>query len=308
MKAVICTRYGPPEVLQLRDVPKPVPKENEVLVRVVATTVHVGDTRIRAFRVPLAMWIPSRLFLGIFKPRRPILGIELAGVIEDVGSGVTRYQVGDAVFAETLQSGFGGYAEYKCLPEALKTMAKKPADMSFEEAAAFPTGAHTALRLLRNASISPGTKVLVYGASGSVGTNAVQLAKHFGAEVTGVCSGKNVELVASLGAAKVVDYTKEDVAAADERYDVVFDAVGKLPRNTAQAVLKPGGIALSVMKGPFPEQPDDLEVLKRLYETGELRVVIDRTYPLEEIVEAHRYVDAGHKVGNVVIRIAEAGA
>ncbi|MBN1965078.1 MAG: NAD(P)-dependent alcohol dehydrogenase [Anaerolineae bacterium] len=305
MRAVICTRYGPPEVLQLTEVARPVPKDNEVLVRIHATTVHVGDVRIRSFNVPRAGWLAARLFLGIRKPRKDILGMELAGEVEAVGGSVTRFNVGDAVFALTGFS-FGTYAEYRCLRED-GMLALKPANMSYEEAAAVPGGGITALMVLNKAAIQPGEQVLVYGASGSVGTYAVQLSRHFGAVVTGVCSTANLEMVRSLGAERVIDYTREDFAQSGERYDVVFDAVDKLPASRAKPALKDTGRYVNVSKDSGGERdlkPDDLRFLKDLIEAGELRAVIDRTYPLEEIVAAHRYVEQGHKKGNVVIIVS----
>jgi len=227
MRAVVCTAYGPPEVLELRDVEKPTPKDDEVLVRVHATTVHVGDVRIRRFDVPRWQWLIARLALGLTKPRNPILGMELAGEVEAVGVDVTRFKEGDRIFGSTFWSGFGAYAEYKCLP-AGGMVASIPANVTTEEAAAgAASGGITALRVLRKAEIQPGQKVLVYGASGSVGTYAVQLAKHFGAQVTGVCSTSKMDLVKDLGADKVIDYTKEDYTAGDQIYDIIFDAGGK---------------------------------------------------------------------------------
>ncbi len=305
MKAIIYTQYGPPEVLHLTDLPKPIPKDNEVLIKVYATTAHVGDTRMRSFTVPQGMWLFARLYLGVFSPKRKVLGMELSGNVEAVGKSVTRFKPGDPVFASTSSVDFGGYAEYKCMPED-GMLAIKPDNLTYEEAAAAPTGADTALRCLRKANIQPGQKVLIYGASGSVGTDAVQIAKHqFKAVVTGVCSSANLELVKSLGADAVIDYTREDFAERGETYDVVFDAVGKLPPAHGKKALKPAGTYLNVLKDSGRgESIEELLFVKRLIEEGKLRPVIDRCFPLERIVEAHRYVDQGHKKGHVVIRVA----
>lgn len=322
MKAAVYSHYGPPEVLHLAEVAKPVPRPDEVLIRVHATTVSVADCRCRAFRVPRSFWLPARLSLGVWGPRRRILGAELSGEIAEVGSSVTRFAKGDRVFAATLAR-FGAYAEYVALPET-GPIAVMPDNMSYEEAAAVPIGALTALRALRLAKATQGQRVLVYGASGSVGTFAVQLAKHLGAHVTGVCSGANRELVQSLGADAVLDYTRENFAAAGAAYDVVFVAVDQASFGDCSTALRPGGVYINVTS-PFrslemqwaalttgktiltgrlpPETPDDLAQLRELVERGRLRSVIDRRYSLEEIVEAHRYVDRGHKRGNVVVTV-----
>jgi NADPH:quinone reductase-like Zn-dependent oxidoreductase len=322
MRAIVYDRYGPPEVLRLADVPKPAPRAGEVLIRVRATSVTVADFRCRSFTVPLSFWIPARLALGVFRPRQPILGAELAGDVEETGSGVTRFKKGDPVFAATLMR-FGGYAEYACLPES-GVIAAKPTNMTYEEAAVVPVGARAALHFLKKAKIEAGQKVLVYGASGSVGSYAVQLAKHYRVEVTAVCSGANIDWVKSLGADITVDYTRESFASRGPIYDVVFVAVDKGRFEDCMKALKPHGVYLNptspvrtlamrwaalashktIITGEHPaENAADLELLKGLIEQGKLRAAIDRKYPLEEIVEAHRYVDQGHKKGNVVVTV-----
>ena len=316
MRAVVHDRYGPPDVLRVEEVERPVPKEDEILVRIQATTVNRSDC---GWRAPHPFF--SRFFTGLLRPRRPILGSELAGVVEAVGSGVTSFEVGDEVFGIKA----GAHAEYVCAREGA-ALAQKPANMSFEEAAAVCDGGIIALTCLRKAGLRQGQSIVVYGASGSIGTAAVQLARHFGAHVTAVCNTKNLELVRSLGADEVVDYTREDFTANDVTYDVVFDSVGKHSFRRSRRSLKPGGVYLETDLGylwhvpllalltrwlgdkrvtlPIPRYTkEEVLFLKELIEAGSYRAVIDRTYPLEDVVEATRYVETEQKTGNVVLTV-----
>ncbi len=320
MKAVVYTRYGPPEVLHLEEVEKPIPKDNEVLIKIHATTVTTGDVRLRKPDPFL-----TRFFFGLFKPKVSILGVDLAGVVVAIGEEVNLFKIGDKVFGSTFDFGLGAYAEYKCMPED-SVLTLMPENSSFAEAAAIYFGGHTALHFLRKGNISKGQKVLIYGASGAVGTYAVQLAKYFGAAVTGICSTRNLELVKNLGADKVLDYTREDFTQNGEAYDIIFDTVGKSPflkcirsltKNgryvrtvhlSLSPILKGLWISLTTKKkvigGVAHEKVEDLVFLKELMEKGKLKPVIDRSYTLEQIPKAHEYVEKGRKRGNVVITVA----
>jgi NADPH:quinone reductase-like Zn-dependent oxidoreductase len=326
MKAIMWTKYGSPDVLQLKEIAKPTPKANEVLIKIHATTVTAGDCEARNLKMPILIRLPMRMYVGLRKPKRiTILGQELAGEIEAIGKDVKRFRVGDQVFGTT-GLGFGAYAEYICLPEksAMGVLATKPANMTYEEAAAVPTGGLEALHFIRKANLQRGEKVLIIGAGGSIGTFAVQLARYFGAEVTGVDSTSKLEMLRSIGADHVIDYTQEDFTRNSETYDVIFDVPGKSSFSGSIGSLKPNGRYLlanpgllqmlrgtlmsmrsskKVIFGAASQKIEDLIFLKPLIESGKIKSVIDRCYPLEEIAEAHRYVDTGQKQGNVAITL-----
>ena len=318
MKAIAWTKYGAPEVLKLKEFEKPSPKNKEVLIKIHASSVTVGDCRLRAFKMPMGFWLPTRLVFGLIKPRNPILGMDISGEIESVGKDVKLFKEGDKVYGTTGMR-LGANAEYTCLPEN-SALVKKPNNMSYEQAVATVFGGLTAIHFLRDkANIQRGQKVLINGASGAVGTASIQLAKYFGTEVTGICSTSNIELVTSLGAKKVIDYTKEDFTKNKESYDVILDTVGNLSLPQCEKSLKKQGKLilintglltnlLSVIKknlicGVAGESKEGLNFLKERVEAGDFKAVVDRTYPLEQTAEAHRYVDTGHKKGNVVISV-----
>ena len=326
MKAVIWTKYGSPDGLQLRDVEKPTPKENEILVKIHATSVTAGDCEMRRLELPLMLSLPVRLYAGFLRPKRiPILGQELAGEVVEVGKNVASYKVGDQVFGTT-GFGFGAYAEYICLPEkpgdAQGTLASMPANLTYKEAAAVPTAGFEALHFLRKANIQPGKKVLIVGAGGSIGTFSIQIAKYLGADVTGVDSPEKLELIRSLGVDHVIDYTRGDYTGTGETYDLIIDVVGKGSVTRRLKLLKDDGNYFLAYAGlshiilgmwtsmiskkklkieSSSQKKEDLIFLKELLETGKLKAIIDKSYPLEQAAEAHRYVEAGTKKGNVVL-------
>ncbi|MCB2155084.1 NAD(P)-dependent alcohol dehydrogenase [bacterium] len=322
MRAAVYRKYGPPEVVTVEEMEKPAPRENEILVKVRAASVTSGDARLRAFNIPSALfWLPGRFYSGLFAPKHNILGADLSGTVEAIGSAVQNFQPGDDVIAFTGVN-LGAHAEYVCLSED-SPVAPKPENVTFEQATAAPFGGTAALYFLRDlGKVKAGQNVLINGASGAVGTAAVQIARHLGARVTGICSGANRELVESLGAERVIDYTKEDFTKSGEQYDAILDTIGKINFRQSKPVMKNGGVYLApvmtgtevfqiiwtsmfgnkrVLGGIAPERKEDLLYLKELLETGALRPVIDRTYPLDEIADAHRQVDSGHKKGSVVI-------
>ena len=330
MKAIVCEKYGPPEVLQLKEVAKPAPKDDEVLIRVLATSVNFGDVMARNFKavsprkfnMPFLIWVISKLSFGIHHPKITIQGSEFAGEIELIGKDVKRFKKGDPVFGFSMQT-FGAYAEYLCLPET-GNLAIKPSNLTYEQSAVVPYGSIMALNLLKKVNIKPEQKVLVNGASGAIGSMAVQLAKHYGAEVTGVCGTPRLEFVKSLGADQVMDYTKEDFTQNGQTYDLIFDILGKGSFSKFKSSLKPNGVLLfasfkmkqlaqmlwtalagsrKVICAFAPGSAEDLMTIKELIEAGKIKASIDRRFPLEQIAEAHRYVEQGRKKGNVVITV-----
>jgi len=314
MKAIVCTKYGPPEVLQLKELETPTPKKNEIRIKIHATTVTSSDCIIRSFDLPI--WHPMGLMMGLAmgfgKPRNPILGMVAAGEVDSVGPDVKNFKIGDPVVSyhamSPTKTRLGTYAQYICIPEDWIVL-PKPTNVTYEDAAAIPYPAELAMFFLRKGEIQSRKDVLIVGASGSIGSTAVQLARHFGAKVTGVCSTANLELVRSLGAESVIDYTKEDYSKGSERYDLILDAVPqqvaerKSLESQAKNALAPNGKFISIDDGIAKVSRDDLALLMDLAESGEFKPVIDRSYPLEQMVEAHRYVESGHKKGNVVITV-----
>jgi NADPH:quinone reductase-like Zn-dependent oxidoreductase len=329
MKAIVWTKYGSPDGLQLQEVEKPVPKDDQILIKIHATTVTAGDSETRRLKLPLGLSFPVRLYAGLIRPKRiPILGQELAGEVEEVGKNVNSYKVGDQVFGTT-GFGFGAYAEYICLPEkpddAQGTLAPRPTNLTYEESASVPTAGFEVLHFLRKADIQPGKKVLIVGAGGSIGTFAIQLAKYYGAEVTGVDSTEKLDMLRSIGAEQVIDYTKSDYTKNGESYDLIIDVVGRHGVSRRLKLLKPDGYYFLAYAGPSHillslwtsmtskkkfkieasnQTKEDLIFLKELLETGKLKPIIDRSFPLEQTAEAHKYVDAGGKKGNVVITVS----
>jgi len=306
MKAMVYTKYGGPDVFHLKEVEKPIPKDNEILVKVYATSISFAVKIARDGIHPDSKFFTfaARLMFGIRKPRKQILGYELAGEVEEVGKDIKLFKKGDQIFGTTTGLEFGAYAEYVCLPEEWKkgVVTKKPTNMTYEEAATVPVAGMASLYTLKKANIQKGQKVLIYGASGSLGSFAVQLAKYFGAEVTAVCSTKHLEWVKDLGADKVIDYTKEDFSQSGKIYDVVFEAVGKISSSRCKSALKEDGTYLS-SKSLTKELTESLVFLKDIIEEGKLKSAIDRSYPLEQMVEAQTYVEEGHKKGNVAITV-----
>lgn len=306
MKAIVYKKYGPPNVLRLVEIEKPKPKSNEILVKICATTVSSGDVRLRSSNFPILAWFPARLIFGLFKPKREILGHEFSGVVEAVGKDVSQYKVGDEVMATSTILKTGSYTEYVCIPQCRKkgVLCFKPKNLSFIEAAALPIGGLTAMFLLCKANVQQGQQVLIYGASGSVGSYAIQIAKEQGATIVAVCSSSSFDMVKSLGADSVIDYQEEDYSLLGRRFDIVFDAVGKTSKGQGKRVLRQGGSFVSVKSFTSPT-PDHLRKLNILVEKQKIKPYIDKCFTLSEIVAAHKYVDTGRKKGNVVVEIGK---
>lgn len=304
MKAAVHTKYGPPEVVKVIEVEKPQPKDNEVLVKIRATTVTSGDIRLRGSDFPPLFWLPARFIFGLFRPKKQILGHELSGTIEAVGNKVSQFKVGDSILGTTTMLSAGAHAQYICLPEYWKNgvVIRKPEQLSFKEAAALPIGGMTALFLLKKARLQKGMNVLVYGASGSVGSYAVQLAKAYGAHVTGVSSGSNFNMLKSLGADTMIDYRKEDHTETGQHYEIVFDAVGKTSKSKSKKILKPHGKFVSV-NSMTAEKKEHLQEVVKLALEGKIKPFIDKEFTLDTIIEAHRYVETGRKRGNIIITV-----
>jgi len=318
MKAIAWTKYGEPDVLKIIEIKKPIPRESEVLIKIHSSTVTTGDARLRSFKVPIGFWLPTRLAFGFFKPRKTIPGMDFSGEVESIGKDVTLLNVGDKVYG-TSGMHLGTNAEFICLPEKA-ALVKKPNEIDYDDAVAILFGGQTAIHFLKEkAKLGIGQNILINGASGAVGTASIQLAKYLGAEVTGICSTTNIELIKSLGANKTIDYTKENIEKTEEVYDVILDTVGNFPLSRCKHLLKKQGRLISINSGLLTnllaifkknlicgiagESKESIEFLKKLALTGNIKPVIDRVYPLEKIIEAHRYVDKGHKKGNVVISI-----
>lgn len=312
MKAVVCTKYGPPGVLQLKEVAKPSPARDEVCIKIYATAVTASDIYIRGSRLPLRFWLPMRLLLGFTKPRKSVIGMVLAGEIESVGKDIQRFQVGDQVYGVT-GFGLGAYAQYKCMKETDSMhgcLSVKPSNISYEEATAAAYGGLLALQRVEEGNIRRGQRVLVYGASGTSGTMAIQLAKYYGAEVTGVCSTRNLEFVQALGADRVIDYTQDDAGKLVDRYDLMLDTAGKAKqsplKDRCRQALLPGGRCIYIDDGKLELSSERLAKIKAFIEAGHVKPVVDRTFPLERIVEAHEYVEQGGKRGGVAISVDHA--
>jgi NADPH:quinone reductase-like Zn-dependent oxidoreductase len=305
MKAVICTQYGPPEVLQIQNVNKPTAKENELLIKIFASAINSGDVRVRSLDVKGFMKVIMRLVLGIYKPRKPILGTVFSGVVESIGDKVSKFKVGDRVFGMTGFK-FGTYAEYMAVNQNGNVI-EMPSNATFEDAASIVFGGQTAIHFLDNAKIAqrPNAKILIIGATGSVGVSAIQIAKHYNANITAVCSSKGESLVRELGVTNIVHYDKEDFTKRIDKFDIIFDAVGKTTKKECRNLLNENGVYKSVSLGYASETIQQLQLLKELFEKGELKAVIDKTFQMDEVVEAHRYVDTGRKKGNVVLKINE---